>query len=336
MTSRPHINAIDARAADWAAREALRALDEAERAERDAWLAADRRHLGAYARARAALARADRALAIGAGADPGPREDRGRWRGVRVAPAALAAGLCALLIAGALLLKAPLLHTTRLGEVLRVPLPDGSTLVLNSDSRARVDFGARRRRVELLHGEALFEVAPDPARPFTVSAGRARVVAVGTAFSVHRDEDGGMRVIVREGIVDVAGDGGDAPAPVRVAANFQAVARPGQDLQMQPLAAEEVGRRLAWRDGMLAFDGDTLAQAAARFARYSSVRILVDEPEVAQRRVAGLYSATDPAGFAEAVATSLGLRVERDGEGIHLRSQAAPRVRPPSDAARRQ
>ncbi|MCD9033253.1 FecR domain-containing protein, partial [Luteimonas sp. Y-2-2-4F] len=282
-------------------------------------------------------ARADRALAVGAGAAEWPRRAAGgRWRSVRAVSGAVAASLCALLIAGALLLKAPLLHTSRLGEVLRVPLPDGSTLVLNSDSRVRVDFDARRRRVELLRGEALFEVARDPARPFAVSAGQAQVVAVGTAFSVQRSEDGGMRVIVREGIVDVAGGAEDAPAPVRVAANFQAVARPGQDLQMHPLAVEEVGRRLAWRDGMLAFDGDTLAQAAARFARYSTVRILVDEPEVAQRRVAGLYSATDPAGFAEAVATSLGLRVERDSEGIHLRSHAAPRTRPPPDAALRQ
>lgn len=75
---------------------------------------------------------------------------------------------------------------------------------------------------------------------------------------------------------------------------------------------------------MLAFEGDTLAQAAAQFARYSHVRILIDDPEVAQKRVAGLYSATDPDGFATAVAASLGLRMERSERGIHLHKLQVP------------
>src|SRR3546814_4473780 len=90
-----------------------------------------------------------------------------------------------------------------------------------------------------------------------------------------------------------------------------ATAAPTRKIEVQPLRVPDVERRLAWRAGMLSFSGATLEEAAAQFARYSELRIIIDDPLVAQKRVVGLYSATDPEGFAHAVALSLGLRAER-------------------------
>src|SRR5690554_3155863 len=163
MASTQPANAIDARAAAWVAREDRGPLDADEAAARDAWLQADPRHLGAYARARAAFVRLERSRALGpgfmsrsGGAAARPPRRRLPW------PAAVAAGLWALVVAGVLMIQGPTRHATALGEVLRVPLPDGSSLVLNSNSQASVDFSKHRREVRLLKGEALFEVASDP------------------------------------------------------------------------------------------------------------------------------------------------------------------------------
>src|SRR5690606_1862692 len=111
--------------------------------------------------------------------------------------------------------------------------------------------------------------------------------------------------------------------PVRLEANMLAIALPARAIEVQPLRVPEVERRLAWRDGMLSFSGATLAEAAAQFARYSELRIIIDDPQVAQKRVVGLYSATDPEGFAQAVALSLGLQAERSPDGIRLRQATA-------------
>ena len=310
-------NAADREAAAWVAREDRGPLSPEALAERDAWLQADRRHQGAYARAHAAFAALGRAQALAAAP-----ELRAPRRGRRVLMAGLAATVaaCALGAALALLPRWPSTHASGAGGIAEVALPDGSRMVLNADSDARVRFDDDRREVVLVRGEALFDVRKDPAREFVVIAGRSRVVAVGTVFSVHRGSGDEVQVVVREGLVDLAE--AEAARPVRVAANFRAQARPGAGVDLQPLRAEEVGRRLAWSHGMLAFEGDTLAQAAAQFARYSDVRILIDEPQIAQRRVAGLYAADDPDGFARAVAASLGLAVERDARGIHLRDAA--------------
>jgi len=94
------------------------------------------------------------------------------------------------------------LYTTDIGERRSITLLDGSTVDLNARSQLRVEFSDRERRVELLTGQALFQVAKDKARPFTVRSGEATVRAVGTQFDVNR-KDSGTTVTVLEGRVAV-------------------------------------------------------------------------------------------------------------------------------------
>src|SRR5262249_39417186 len=99
-------------------------------------------------------------------------------------------------------------YRTPVGGIESVPTADGSTITLNTDSQIRVALSASERRIELKHGEAYFEVAHDPNRPFVVHAGNKRVIAVGTKFSVRRDYDD-VQVVVTEGKVRLEGD--DSP-----------------------------------------------------------------------------------------------------------------------------
>jgi transmembrane sensor len=321
------MRSIDDIAAAWVGREDRDPLTPAERVQRDRWLAEDVRHRGAYARAHAVHLHFDRARALGQGfaaeATYSRRTHRrGRWL------AALAA--CVVAAATGMLALQPAVpdtgapgsghHLTRIGEVLRLPLADGSAVTLNSGSEVVVEFSADRRQIQLLRGEALFDVAKDRHRPFVVMAAGAEVRAVGTSFSVRRRQDDAVKVVVREGTVDVEAD---RRAPQRVAANMLAMVSPTRAVQVQPLPARRVQQLLVWREGMIAFEGDTLAQAAAEFARYNDMRILIDDPAVARRTVVGLYSANDPEGFARSVALSMGLQIEHTRGGIHLRGALA-------------
>ncbi|AKU51774.1 FecR domain-containing protein [Xanthomonas arboricola] len=321
------MRSIDDIAAAWVGREDGDRLTPAERMQRDRWLAEDVRHRGAYARAHAVHLHFDRARALGQGFGAEATRSRrthrrGRWL------AALAA--CVVAAATGMLALQQVVpdhgapgsghHLTRIGEVLRLPLADGSAVTLNSGSEVVVEFSAARRQVQLLRGEALFDVAKDRQRPFVVMAAGAEVRAVGTSFSVRRRQDDAVKVVVREGTVDVEAD---QRTPQRVTANMLAMVSPTRAVQVQPLPARRVQQLLVWREGMIAFDGDTLAQAAAEFARYNDMRILIDDPAVARRTVVGLYSANDPEGFARSVALSMGLQIEHTRGGIHLRGALA-------------
>jgi transmembrane sensor len=103
------------------------------------------------------------------------------------------------------------LFSTDIGERRSITLADGSTVDLNARSQLRVEFSDHERRVELLDGQALFQVTKDKQRPFIVHSGDATVRAVGTQFDVYR-KDSGTTITVLEGRVAVYSSAAVAPA----------------------------------------------------------------------------------------------------------------------------
>lgn len=309
---------IDAQAADWAARVDNGPLSSKEQAALDAWLAGDTRRLGAYAKARAVFAHVHRAKALGpnyeAGefAAPARPSRRQLWIGGTAAAAA------AVLTAGVGLQLRGTSVRTRRGEVRLVPLSDGSSMTLNTASRATIAFSDTERRIHLIEGEALFDVAKDAKRPFLVKAGDTHVRAIGTSFVVQCLGTQPVQVLVREGVVEVKRDAAGTQTPVQVAANTRVVAAGDHAVEASAVAPAEVSRELVWREGLLSFEDMPLAEAVAEFARYSDTQLVVEDSALGRETVTGLYKATDPAGFAEAVAAALDVRTHTSGKTVRL------------------
>jgi transmembrane sensor len=212
-------------------------------------------------------------------------------------------------------------YQTGRGEVRAVPLADGSVITLNTASKVSVRFRETTRELQLLEGEALFDVAKDEKRSFVVTAGNTVVRAVGTSFLVRNLKDAPLEVLVREGVVDMFRTQSD-DARLRMGANSKAVALdvpyPSLKLVTTRLGADAMGRELAWRSGMISFEDETLKSAAVKFSRYSDLRIVIDDPEIANETVTGLFSIYSPQVFAESVAISLDLKISVTPEGVML------------------
>jgi transmembrane sensor len=214
-------------------------------------------------------------------------------------------------------------YVSKLGEIRRVRLSDGSHMVLNTSSEATVRFDKTRREIELA-GEGLFQVAKDPARPFIVRAGSVSVRAVGTVFSV-RTVDQRVDVTVTEGVVELVDNGPYGSGVIRrVAANEQATIMDTRQVQVQSIHHDEAERQLAWRNGMVDFAGERLIDAVGEINRHNHRHIVVDDPALASRPVVGLFRANDPDGFAATVATALGAQSVELDDAIHLRLASAP------------
>jgi transmembrane sensor len=236
-------------------------------------------------------------------------------RGALAAAGGLAASVAAATVGVGILTTARRLDT-RKGEVKVEPLADGSLVTLNTASSLAVDFSPHRRNITLIAGEVLFDVAKDKSRPFIVTAGEVQIRAVGTSFTVRHLANLPVQVLVREGVVEVSKTNQKSTPPLRAALNTQVTA-PVSDASpvAARLAAPELGRQLAWRQGRLAFEGQTLAQAAAEFERYSDTKIVIGDPALGREEIAGLYQANDPIGFSKAIAAVLDAHAEV-GEGI--------------------
>lgn len=311
---------IDSLAANWATRRDLGTLSPAEEAEFQDWLAADKRHLGAYGRAEAVLFRLDRLN--GASLDGGSSENvpPSHWNRRRLVLAGSAAASVAAAVGVALRLPGSVREntfSTAIGQIREVVLADGSVVILNTDSKIRVRFTEDVRDIGLLRGEAQFDVAKNKKRPFIVSAGDTRVRAVGTSFTVSMLPKKPVQVLVKEGIVELQRADAAGAIPVRASANIQAIAAVGAPFVTLAVPEEKLVRDLAWQQGRIALDNQSLEDAAEEFARYSEVRIVV-APAVSDRTVTGLFASNDPVAFARAAAAVLKLRVEVRGNEVRI------------------
>lgn len=330
MAERDTSRDIDQAASEWAARLDRGPLSPEMAAAHQAWLDSDPRSRGAMLRAGALSMLSESARALGPDFDPAAFAPPGRprlsrrqaltWTGAAAAAASLAALGVTTAAAGTVI-------STDRGEIRMVPLKDGSTVLLNTDSRIRIRYDKTQRVVALLKGEAYFSAARDEARPFVVEVNGRRLRTTQAGFRVRKLDQAPVDLLVNLGRVEVS------PAPligaarvVAVTANTRlALSDPAHLSTEQPraIAPAAVTRDLAWREGKLAFEGETLGQAAAVFARYSDTRIQIRDPDLAREPVTGLFAANDPAGFSRAVARVFDARLRQDGDTVVL-SRASP------------
>lgn len=252
-----------------------------------------------------------RARAGGGFLQPAGRTRPPRWRRSWAAAAAVVVGLG---FAGLLYFASrPVVYSTGVGEHLSFPLEDGSIVTLNAQSSLELAYTDDARSVVLVEGEALFNVAKDPARPFQVYTGRAVIRAVGTQFNV-RSRGERATVTVVEGIVDVAAveairtrtevaplaDTHRSPSPpvvepVRLVAGQQATvpSRSGEISVVQI----KVDKATSWRERRLVFEAWTLEDVVQEFNLYNEQRIVIEDPTLAQQSISGVFSADDRLSF---------------------------------------
>ena len=337
----PDADQFEESAGEWAVRVAEGGLSEQEKAAFQSWYAANARHREAFARLSRLWEHCDALaeLADHAAADItlASRADRDSGSGgaLRYLPgrrAFLAAGLASIaLLSTATLEEKTLvaqfppasdvyetLAETAVGERDTVSLPDGSSVELNTASQVVVRYSANARVVRLTRGEAHFTVASDPQRPFSVHVADRLVTAVGTAFTVQLRRDA-VEVIVAEGRVSLAepraasagiGSAGRNVSLPALEAGQSALWREGSR-QIAALAPAELERKLAWRQGMLAFAGEPLLQVLQEIGRYTDVVIEVTDPALRNLPVAGRLRIDDVESMLQALQLMAGVRVER-------------------------
>ena len=314
---------IDAEAAAWL----LRLQDDDRTAHTDAafqvWLNADPAHATAFQKVTDVWE-----ILPGAAAfqrqpanDAGRRRTQPQRRGLMTGMAAAVAATI-LFGGGAYYLWSAKteVYETGVGQQHVATLDDGSQLALNTDSKVLVTYYADRRHLELLRGEAMFDVAHNPKRPFTVLAGQEQVKALGTSFVVRREPNHLWVTLVR-GKVELSNrvasaDGGTDFRP-------QVILAPGERATVDGAGNLMVDRpsvpaMVAWRQGEVVFKDTTILEAANELNRYGPTKIVVTDPAVARTRVSGLFKINRPEDFATAVAELNGVRVRRTTKAIEL------------------
>lgn len=227
---------------------------------------------------------------------------------------ALATPIALQLIRSTRLQPAVTIVETRAGENRDVSLDDGSTVSVGARSVLWVTLSRDAREVTLERGEAFFQVAKDPSRPFTVKIGNTTVAAVGTAFNIRRARER-VVVAVADGMVKV-----DA-LPAQGASQSHAQLGVGQQLSINTtdgsssMQVVDAGGIAAWRDGLLQYRDEPLPSVIADVTRYSEYDIVIADPAVAELRVTGTVFANDVESWLQSLEAALPVRAVRAPDG---------------------
>lgn len=322
------LEAVRAQAAHWAVRLSDPACTPVERAAFDAWRDADLLNEVAYEREAAAWSELDRLRAfrpLGAAPDADllapphassappkraqPRHAVRRW----AAAAGMALVIGASGVIGATTFASPA-YATGVGERRTVVLADGSKIELNTDSKVVVRFRRGERQVELVRGEAMFEVAAE-SRPFVVKAGSARLETTDSDLSV-RLRGGETSVTVTNGAVRARGLAEGARSVQVAAAGAPVEAQiQMQTASVQRLSPDAAERALAWRSGAISLNGQPLSEAAAEFNRYNRQQIAVADAQTGALRLAGYFQTSDLQGFVQAVTQAFPVEARQEPDG---------------------
>jgi len=213
-------------------------------------------------------------------------------------------------------------YETGTGQRSTSTLQDGSVVDLNSRTRIKVTFTDKARTVELVYGQALFQIAHNAQRPFIVRAGDREITAIGTQFDVRLDAQS-VRVTLIEGKVEVSQEfpggaeprspepqqsgksGGDLPLYLvpgqQYIARLADDGREGKEHPDRVVRAVDVAKVTGWHEGHVFLEDLSLADAVAEMNRHSPVQITVEDPKLARLRVNGMFRAGEQEAFVTAL-----------------------------------
>lgn len=331
----PTSGSIEAAATAWLARRD-RTLTPAEQDAYLQWLREDPRHAAAIARQEKVWGLLDQLSEWRPANSPRPNPDllapRARGKIYGLAAAAFVAA-AAVVVAMVVLHQSPAEPAPRRAIIHPGPerqtLADGSVVELNAGARIEVRFDAAERRVRLLHGEAHFAVAKNPARPFVVDAGAVAVRAVGTAFSVSL-QISEVSVLVTEGTVGVtehrsASDAQRSTPYLSTGTFLTAGQSTVIDLVAESVAPvvhevtpAQIARALAWQGLRLEFQEMPLGDVVAEFNRYNRRKLSVRDRATAAIVVGGNFRADNVDGFVRLLESSFGVTARAEGDEIVL------------------
>jgi transmembrane sensor len=230
--------------------------------------------------------------------------------------------------------------STKIGEHKKVTLPDGSNVELNTDSLLTISFSEGHRQLNLIKGEASFEVAKDKSRPFSVTSGQQSFTALGTIFNVQKSDNNQLELIVTEGRVLISDSNETLPAltekivstvqfpqknSIIVAGEKSTIINKIQS-PTNKISSLTLSHELSWKKGILIFDGESLATALDEISRYTDVKFTIKDKALAQMKVSGYFKSDDVGTLLDSISYNFDLKYTKTSHNTVVITKATDAI----------
>lgn len=204
---------------------------------------------------------------------------------------------------------------TRVGETRMVRLPDGSAMMLNTDSAVAWKFDRDRHVLRVDRGEVSLDVRPGQVRLSLANRAVAALLSPGR-FNA-RLKAGALDIMVLRGSASVAMHGA-ADGTARTAGPDQTLLMTDAAATVRPVSRRQMASTLAWQNGEILFQDEPLSAAVEEYNRYLSGKITIMDSSLGGIRVGGRFTTTDPSVFLAGLRTSLDIDVQESNGGYLL------------------
>ncbi|EON77970.1 putative anti-sigma factor [Lunatimonas lonarensis] len=206
-------------------------------------------------------------------------------------------------------------RVTGAGEKLTLSMPDGSRIILNSESVLWFDseYGLIDRTIRL-NGEAFFEVVSDSNKPFKVDTDGLTTYALGTSFNISTRHSS-YKVALTEGKVAVVAD----KETVNLDPGQMAVWKPDHQRNEIKISYFDAEKITSWKDGRLAFDKKKLHLIFKDLETWYGVRILLDPNLNGNQLVSGTFENKNLKDILTGLAFSMSFSFELNGNQVIIK-----------------
>lgn len=195
-----------------------------------------------------------------------------------------------------------------------ITLSDGSVVRLNRDSKIEVDksYNENGNRTIRLTGEAFFDIAEHPDRPFMVEVKNAVIQVLGTAFNVKSAEE--VMVAVQQGLVSLRyRDHEEKSAASLVAGQLGLLSPGGHEVVIEETNIENY---MSWKNGYLRFESMPFSEVATQLERIYGFEQKVQDEAIASYRLTAYTERIKPEEVLNNIALALDLTYVHENDRI--------------------
>ncbi|MEO5590424.1 MAG: FecR domain-containing protein [Gemmatimonadaceae bacterium] len=216
--------------------------------------------------------------------------------------------------------EAPRMLATGVGVSDSMVLADGTRIMLGPLSSVRIAAGYAKtsRQVEIT-GDAWFSVVHDESIPFTVRAGTATIVDVGTVFSVQSDNSQGVAVSVSEGAVSLRQATSPPDRGVVLKAGDTGLLQFDGRVLAHPNSSTDDD--VAWLRGRLVFRDAPIADVATAIRKWYGIKLIVADSTLSRVHLTATFAGESADRVLDVIGLTLGAEIDRHGDTAVVRSQ---------------
>ncbi|SFL20901.1 FecR family protein [Pseudovibrio ascidiaceicola] len=190
-------------------------------------------------------------------------------------------------------------HKTDVAQSKEIRLQDGSKIYLSAYSAVDLNFAADQRKVNLMRGEVLFDVAPDADRPFVVTTGDTTTTVLGTRFNINKGRSM-VSVGVKHGHVEVA-QASNLQEKLDLRASEWASLNEHGKQDVRTVNQDYIA---AWRQDKLYVEDQSFEDVLFQLRRYMKIPVIVLDPRLMSKRVTGVFNLNEPRQSLDAISAA--------------------------------